>query len=62
MPSSIISSAPGITSAVRSPPDGVTSGSSVPWITSAGRSSWRNPSDRLGDETMASSWLATPLG
>ncbi len=36
MPSIIISSAPGIARAVARPPEGETSGSTLPWITSVG--------------------------
>ena len=45
MPSSTSSSAPGIASAVRWPPDRVTSGSLSPWITSAGT---RDRAEALG--------------
>ena len=50
MPSSSSSSAPGIASAVRRPPDGVTSGSLSPWITSAGTRTEPSASLRDGDE------------
>src|SRR5210317_446251 len=46
MSSSMSSSAPGVISAVRCPPDGVMRVSSQPWITSIGTRSWLSPPAR----------------
>ena len=61
-PSIISSRAPGIALAVCRPAAGRTSGSAVPWMTSAGRSSRRRRGVRLPEQLIACSWRATPAG
>ena len=62
MPSIVISRAPGIARAVALPPDGATSRSASPWITSVG--TWIDASigERSPDAMIAASWRALPAG
>src|SRR5918993_215292 len=62
IPSTMSILASGTTSAVRSPPDGWISVSSVPWITSVGTSRRRSPSDRLPEAKIAASWRVVAAG
>ena len=60
MPSIIIRRAPGIAFAVARPPDGLTSGSRVPWMTALGTWTWCRASVRSPEAMIACSWRATP--
>ena len=62
MPGIVTSFAPGIASAVASPPDFTISGSSSPWITTVGALIERSASVRSPDAMIPASWRRNPTG
>jgi len=62
MPSISSSRAPGIALAVARPPEGRTSGSCVPWMTSVGAVIVASCSRRSPEAMIAASWRMAPAG
>ena len=62
MPSISSSRAPGMARAVARPPDGGTSLSLVPWMTSVGATMVRSSGVRSPEAAIAASWRAVPAG
>ena len=62
MPSILTSRAPGIAFAVARPPEGLTSLSLVPWMTTVGTREPAQPAVRSPEAMIAASWRPEPAG